>query len=82
MKLHIPAVMRSRVDEMTSQFSLVMSHIWDTMSDGRVVGRAFFWYIWIMVVMATVSTLALWASLDASYGKALLLNIIVFQLLL
>ncbi|XP_030840708.1 beta-1,4-galactosyltransferase 5-like [Strongylocentrotus purpuratus] len=68
MKLQIPAVMRSRAAEMTSQFWLVMSHIWDTMSDGRVVGRAFFWYIWIMVVMATVSTLALWASLDASYG--------------
>ncbi|XP_054762695.2 beta-1,4-galactosyltransferase 6-like [Lytechinus pictus] len=69
MKLQIP--MLSHVTAVKSRFSSVTSHIWETLSDGRVLGRALFWYIWILVVMATVSTLALWASFDASYGRSL-----------
>lgn len=36
------------------------------------VAKMAHWLVWTLVILSTLTTLALWASLDAKYGKMLL----------
>ncbi|XP_071478336.1 beta-1,4-galactosyltransferase 5-like [Diadema antillarum] len=54
----------------SSRLLPIWTRVVEVSTDGRLISRAFFWYIWFMIVMATISTLALWASLDANYGHS------------